>query len=248
MVVAVGLCCFFYVLGAWQRSGYGQGDKIAMTLNRQTAAACDELVGAVRAGARRAGLHRCPQLRQAPLPAPRVRHGPLVPLPHPSGNGGMYIWRSTGRSGRAATRCSPARRSTRRRTTRLRRATAVPEEAERRGAVARGLRRGARADRRVVRGGNWWWDKHVRAYKKVNRRLDGNRYWNIMDMNVGVGGFAAVVFSRKSWVTNVMPTIAELSTLGSDHSTFGSTPPPLPATGPLVDTTRRRSSQQRWST
>uniref|UniRef100_A0A0E0MGZ3 Methyltransferase n=1 Tax=Oryza punctata TaxID=4537 RepID=A0A0E0MGZ3_ORYPU len=38
MVVAVGLCCFFYVLGAWQRSGYGKGDSIAMAVNRQTAA------------------------------------------------------------------------------------------------------------------------------------------------------------------------------------------------------------------
>lgn len=38
MVVAVGLCCFFYLLGAWQRSGYGKGDSIAMAVNRQTAA------------------------------------------------------------------------------------------------------------------------------------------------------------------------------------------------------------------
>ncbi|XP_040384887.1 probable methyltransferase PMT2 [Oryza brachyantha] len=58
------------------------------------------------------------------------------------------------------------------------------------------------------------WEKHVSAYKKVNRRLDGDRYRNIMDMNAGVGGFAAAVFSRKSWVMNVVPTVAELSTLG----------------------------------
>ncbi|EAY81488.1 hypothetical protein OsI_36661 [Oryza sativa Indica Group] len=38
MVFAVGLCCFFYLLGAWQRSGYGKGDSIAMPVNRQTAA------------------------------------------------------------------------------------------------------------------------------------------------------------------------------------------------------------------
>jgi hypothetical protein len=39
MVVAVLLCCFFYVLGAWQRSGYGKGDRIAVAVTRQTACA-----------------------------------------------------------------------------------------------------------------------------------------------------------------------------------------------------------------
>ncbi|WVZ50655.1 hypothetical protein U9M48_001888 [Paspalum notatum var. saurae] len=58
------------------------------------------------------------------------------------------------------------------------------------------------------------WERHVAAYKKVNRRLSSDRYRNIMDMNAGVGGFAAAVFSPKSWVMNVVPTAAELSTLG----------------------------------
>ncbi|KAL5204708.1 hypothetical protein ABZP36_009579 [Zizania latifolia] len=58
------------------------------------------------------------------------------------------------------------------------------------------------------------WEKHVKAYKKVNYRLNADRYRNIMDMNAGVGGFAAAVFSPKSWVMNVVPTAAELSTLG----------------------------------
>ncbi|KAF0894993.1 hypothetical protein E2562_004981 [Oryza meyeriana var. granulata] len=58
------------------------------------------------------------------------------------------------------------------------------------------------------------WKKHVKAYRKVNYRLDAGRYRNIMDMNAGVGGFAAAVFSPKSWVMNVVPTAAELSTLG----------------------------------
>ncbi|XP_062197624.1 probable methyltransferase PMT2 [Phragmites australis] len=58
------------------------------------------------------------------------------------------------------------------------------------------------------------WERHVKAYKKVNYKLDSERYRNIMDMNAGVGGFAAAIFSPKSWVMNVVPTAAELSTLG----------------------------------
>uniref|UniRef100_A0A0E0DXF9 Methyltransferase n=1 Tax=Oryza meridionalis TaxID=40149 RepID=A0A0E0DXF9_9ORYZ len=58
------------------------------------------------------------------------------------------------------------------------------------------------------------WERHVAAYRKVNYRLGSGRYRNIMDMNAGVGGFAAAVFSPKSWVMNVVPTAAELSTLG----------------------------------
>ncbi|OEL20254.1 putative methyltransferase PMT2 [Dichanthelium oligosanthes] len=37
LVVAMALCCFFYMLGAWQRSGYGKGDRIAAAVNLQTA-------------------------------------------------------------------------------------------------------------------------------------------------------------------------------------------------------------------
>ena len=47
LVVAMALCCFFYVLGAWQRSGYGKGDRIAAAVNQQ--AACGG-PGAVAAG------------------------------------------------------------------------------------------------------------------------------------------------------------------------------------------------------
>jgi hypothetical protein len=62
---------------------------------------------------------------------------------------------------------------------------------------------------------NWRWERYVAAYKKVNHKLDTERYRNIMDMNAGVGGFAAALFSPKSWVMNVVvPTAAELSTLG----------------------------------
>ena len=58
------------------------------------------------------------------------------------------------------------------------------------------------------------WKKHVNAYKKINRLLDTGRYRNIMDMNAGLGSFAAAIQSSKLWVMNVVPTIAEKSTLG----------------------------------
>lgn len=34
--VIIGMCCFFYVLGAWQRSGFGKGDSIAIEITKQT--------------------------------------------------------------------------------------------------------------------------------------------------------------------------------------------------------------------
>nr|AAT38682.2 Methyltransferase family protein, putative [Solanum demissum]AAT38802.2 Methyltransferase family protein, putative [Solanum demissum] len=58
------------------------------------------------------------------------------------------------------------------------------------------------------------WKKHVSPYKKINKLLDTGRYRNIMDMNAGLGGFAAALHSPKFWVMNVMPTIAEKNTLG----------------------------------
>ncbi|KAI4343868.1 hypothetical protein L6164_011166 [Bauhinia variegata] len=58
------------------------------------------------------------------------------------------------------------------------------------------------------------WRKHANAYKRINKIIDSGRYRNIMDMNAGLGGFAAALESRKLWVMNVMPTIAEKDTLG----------------------------------
>ncbi|QHO12002.1 putative methyltransferase [Arachis hypogaea] len=58
------------------------------------------------------------------------------------------------------------------------------------------------------------WKRHVNAYKKINSLLDTGRYRNIMDMNAGLGSFAAAIQSPKLWVMNVVPTIAEKSTLG----------------------------------
>ena len=61
---------------------------------------------------------------------------------------------------------------------------------------------------------NSLWKQHIKAYKSVNKLLDTGRYRNIMDMNAGLGSFAAAIESPKLWVMNVVPTIAEKSTLG----------------------------------
>lgn len=57
------------------------------------------------------------------------------------------------------------------------------------------------------------WRKHVNAYRRIIKIIDSGRYRNIMDMNAGLGGFAAALQSPKLWVMNVVPTIAEQSTL-----------------------------------
>lgn len=36
LFVVIGLSCFFYLLGAWQKSGFGKGDAIALEITRQT--------------------------------------------------------------------------------------------------------------------------------------------------------------------------------------------------------------------
>lgn len=61
---------------------------------------------------------------------------------------------------------------------------------------------------------NTSWKKHVNAYGRVNKLIGTDRYRNIMDMNAGLGSFAAAIESPKLWVMNVMPTIAERDTLG----------------------------------
>lgn len=58
------------------------------------------------------------------------------------------------------------------------------------------------------------WKKHVKAYKRINKYIGETRYRNIMDMNAGLGGFAAAVSSNKAWVMNVVPNIAKENTLG----------------------------------
>lgn len=61
---------------------------------------------------------------------------------------------------------------------------------------------------------NRLWRKHVNAYKRINKLIGSGRYRNMMDMNAGLGGFAAALESSKSWVMNVVPSIAEKNTLG----------------------------------
>ncbi|CAN4100420.1 unnamed protein product [Withania somnifera] len=61
---------------------------------------------------------------------------------------------------------------------------------------------------------NKLWKKHANSYRRVNKILDSGRYRNIMDMNAGLGSFAAALETEKLWVMNVVPTIAEQDTLG----------------------------------
>ncbi|PIA57457.1 hypothetical protein AQUCO_00600291v1 [Aquilegia coerulea] len=61
---------------------------------------------------------------------------------------------------------------------------------------------------------NKLWKKHVNAYKKIIPIIDSGRYRNIMDMNAGLGSFAAAIESPKLWVMNVVPTISDKNTLG----------------------------------
>lgn len=39
--IVLGLCGFFYLLGAWQKSGFGKGDSIALEVIRQTETDCN---------------------------------------------------------------------------------------------------------------------------------------------------------------------------------------------------------------
>ncbi|TVU31626.1 hypothetical protein EJB05_23321 [Eragrostis curvula] len=61
---------------------------------------------------------------------------------------------------------------------------------------------------------NKLWKKYVKTYKRVNKLIGSQRYRNIMDMNAGLGSFAAALDSPKSWIMNVVPTISEKNTLG----------------------------------
>ncbi|KAG9451283.1 hypothetical protein H6P81_011248 [Aristolochia fimbriata] len=36
ILIVVGLCCTFYILGAWKNSGFGKGDSIALEITKQT--------------------------------------------------------------------------------------------------------------------------------------------------------------------------------------------------------------------
>jgi hypothetical protein len=36
LCIVIGMCCFFYILGAWQKSGFGKGDSIALEVTKRT--------------------------------------------------------------------------------------------------------------------------------------------------------------------------------------------------------------------
>lgn len=58
------------------------------------------------------------------------------------------------------------------------------------------------------------WTKRISYYGSVLKSLGAGRYRNIMDMNAGIGGFAAAISNLPSWVMNVVPFNAQNNTLG----------------------------------
>uniref|UniRef100_A0A0D3HNR1 Methyltransferase n=1 Tax=Oryza barthii TaxID=65489 RepID=A0A0D3HNR1_9ORYZ len=270
MVVAVGLCCFFYLLGAWQRSGYGKGDSIAMAVASLGAyldargviamsfAPRDSHEAQVQFALERGVPAFIGVLGSIKLPFPPrsfdMAHCSRCLIPW-SANGGMYMmeidrvlraggywvlsgppinWRTNHKAWErteadlaaeqqlieeyAAMLCweklaemgeaAVWRKRPDAAVVSCPTATPAPPRTCDAAAEVPGLTGESYAEE------NARWERHVAAYRKVNYRLDAGRYRNIMDMNAGVGGFAAAVFSPKSWVMNVVPTAAELSTLG----------------------------------
>ncbi|XP_062200241.1 probable methyltransferase PMT14 isoform X1 [Phragmites australis] len=92
----------------------------------------------------------------------------------------------------------------------------VPAEAERLFAIPSRILEGHApgVTEEVYEEDNKLWKKHVNTYKRVNKLIGSSRYRNIMDMNAGLGSFAAVLDSPRSWVMNVVPTISQRNTLG----------------------------------
>lgn len=58
------------------------------------------------------------------------------------------------------------------------------------------------------------WRKRVSHYHVVLKSLKTDKYRNIMDMNAGIGSFAAALVEFPVWVMNVVPFDAEKNTLG----------------------------------
>ncbi|XP_027164230.1 probable methyltransferase PMT19 [Coffea eugenioides] len=61
---------------------------------------------------------------------------------------------------------------------------------------------------------NQLWKRRVSYYGSVLKYLNRGRYRNIMDMNSGLGGFAAALSQYPVWVMNVVPYHAKNNTLG----------------------------------
>lgn len=58
------------------------------------------------------------------------------------------------------------------------------------------------------------WKKRVGHYKKLFNLGQKGRYRNLLDMNARFGGFAAALIDEPAWAMNVVPTTANLDTLG----------------------------------
>lgn len=62
-------------------------------------------------------------------------------------------------------------------------------------------------------GDNQLWKRRVRHYGIILKSLSRGRYRNIMDMNAGIGGFAAALTQYPVWVMNVVPYDAKQNNL-----------------------------------
>lgn len=59
------------------------------------------------------------------------------------------------------------------------------------------------------------WKNRVGYYKTVINQLgQKGRYRNLLDMNAKFGGFAAALIDDPLWVMNIVPTAADVNTLG----------------------------------
>ncbi|EEF31835.1 probable methyltransferase PMT19 [Ricinus communis] len=58
---------------------------------------------------------------------------------------------------------------------------------------------------RVYEGDNQLWKRRLGHYEKILKSLSEGRYRNIMDMNAGIGGFAAALIKYPVWVMNCVP-------------------------------------------
>lgn len=61
---------------------------------------------------------------------------------------------------------------------------------------------------------NQIWDKRLSNYGVHINLAQGGKYRNVMDMNAGVGGFAATMSKYPAWVMNVVPVNLTNNTLG----------------------------------
>lgn len=61
---------------------------------------------------------------------------------------------------------------------------------------------------------NQAWKTRVSYYESILKSLSSGKYRNVMDMNAGLGGFAAAMVEYPIWVMNVVPFDANSNNLG----------------------------------